>query len=144
MTSRLKSLARLAKLSRVREVQRYEAARAACDAKGISDRLTQVGIRSASLSREYEQICGPCDAQDLARQRNFAAQMQSMTKDMEQQREEALTRTDRALSIMAAAQKRRDMVQDKHAALHRSTASRYDHLDHPQTPKLARNVKDHG
>lgn len=144
MPSRRKSLARLARLSRVREVQRYEAARAACKAKGISDRLTQVGIRSAALAAAYQQAYGRCDAQELARQHNFTAQMQWMTKDMAKQRKEALVRTDKALSVMAAAQKRRDLVRDKYAALHRSAASTYDHLDHVQNRKLAHNVKDHG
>jgi ABC-type transporter Mla subunit MlaD len=117
---------RLARLARVREVERRRAAELAAASGGEHDRLRALARRSSELTADYAARRDPLDGAALAALLGFRCELASLSTRASSDADAARQLADRARHALATAQRRRDLVGEQLEARQREAEQRDD------------------
>lgn len=127
---------RLARLARVRDVERTVAASALAQAGAMQARLTAVAARANRMIQECAPATGAPDAAALHMLFAFRGELDSLAAATMAQAERAAGQTLAARQALAAAERRRDLARDRLTDARRTCA-----MARESRAQLARNVK---
>lgn len=130
---------RLARLARVREVERRRAAQQAAASGGEHDRMRALVTRSGDLAANYAARGDACDGASLGALFAFRQELATLNARASGDAETARLMADRARLALAAAQRRRDMVDERLELERRTISQRIE-----RAPDLARSVNRRG
>lgn len=133
-------LERLARLGRVREVERQRAAGEAAASGSQHDRLHALARRSSDLAQSYAAREDALDGAGLAVLFSFRSELNDLTKRASGDAENARIMAERARLALNAAQRRRDLVDDR---LEREKQAAIRQL-HARNTDLARTLNKRG
>ena len=131
---------RLARLARVREVERRRAAEQAAASGGHHDRLRALAERSHDLATSYAARGDACDGATLAGLFGFRREMSMLSARAADDAQLAGLHADQARLALSAAQRRRDLVGDRLEREKQENEKRRDAL----APILARSLNKRG
>ena len=128
---------RLARLERIREVERRRAAEQAASSGTAHDRLHTLAERSRDLARSYAERENMPDGAELAALLAFRRELSALSTRASSDAEIARVRAENARFALSSAQHRRDLVSQKLEVARRlATIERYD----PASGNLARSL----
>jgi len=131
---------RLARLARVREVERRRAAEQAAASGGHHDRLRALAERSEDLASSYARRGDACDGATLAGLFGFRREMAALSARAAGDAQLAGLQADQARLALSAAQRRRDLVGERLEREKHDADKRHNAAD----PVLARSLNRRG
>ena len=134
-------LARMARLKRMRTVEKHEAMRSAREAEGAFQRLEHVTDRTRELARSYDPTRSVANGAALASQLRFVSQLNGLALQSDGEKHSAEAAARAARQKLAAAEKRSDHARDRHTKLRAEVRTKEDYLAVGENPGLARSVK---
>ena len=133
--------ARLARLARVREVERRRAGVEAAASGGAHDQARALSIRSRELARSYGTRAHAEDGASLAALLGFREQLDLLSTRTSSDAETARLLAERARCALAVAEKRRDLVAERLTHERRSAEQRIEVRDLAQDMNSGRATR---
>lgn len=134
-------LVRIAKLLRVREVEKRAARQALRDAQSLAQRQAFIRAKTADLAAAYTLQPKTLDAATLQAQASFAAQLHHIVLQSCAEHDAAEGHATKARTNLAIAERRSDLLVDRIKTLSAELEAREQHLSNAPRPNLARSVK---
>ena len=134
----------LKRLSRMREVEKQQAALRVAEAEGVHGKLQALGTRSLEIAARYGARGDANDGDALARQMQFLSGLDSIREQTESERQRAEETTQSAMDDLMAAERRRELTTDRLGEERRAAQRLAQSREASTNPVLARNLKGKG
>ncbi len=134
----------LHRLTRLREVEKQQAALRVAEAEGAHGKLRLLAERSVEIAASYRSRADAADGATLAQQLHFLSGLEAIRHQTESERAKAHETTQVALADLMAAERKRELTSDRLGQERRSLERQALAREAAANPVLARNLKSRG
>lgn len=134
----------LHRLSRMREVEKQQAALRVAEAEGAHGKLRALAERSVEIAASYRTRADAGDGATLAQQLHFLSGLETIRHQTESERARAHETTQAAMAQLMAAERKRELTTDRLGQERRALERQAFAREAAANPILARNLKSRG